>query len=50
MKNFYPLPDAVCSGLMEGKEDDDVYKGWDMVEIAHKGWEFDLMGMVLVCA
>jgi hypothetical protein len=21
-----------------------------MVEIAHKGWEFDLMGMVLVCA
>jgi len=31
-------------GLMEGKEEDDVYKGWDMVEIAR-----DLMGMVLVC-
>ena len=41
MKIFYPLPGAVCFGLMEGKEDDDVDKGWDMVEIAHKGWEFD---------
>ena len=43
MKIFYPLPGAVCSGLVEGKEDDDVYKGWDMVEIAHKGWEFDTL-------
>ena len=41
---LYPLPGAVYFGLMEGNQDDDVYKGWDMVEIAH-----DLMGMVLVC-
>jgi len=41
---LYPLPGAVCFGLVEGKEEDDIYKGWDMVEIAH-----DLMGMVLVC-
>jgi hypothetical protein len=38
---LFLLPGAVCFGLVEGKEDDDVYKGWDMVEIAH-----DLMGMV----